>query len=208
MRGKMGTWLVAMRPRYWFVPVLSLLVGAALPSTGFGLSNVVVATVVFGPFFSGGTYLLNQYYDRGVDRKSTRTADLPVAEGELSLNAVKMASVTLFVLGLALTFALNLRFTILYLLGVALSAAYSMPRARLKGRAVVSVLANGFGYGIIALYAGWVLVEEFSLRPLTIGIPLFLAISSSYVYKSVEDVWADAMFGVQTIAVKLGRRGL
>lgn len=111
----------------------------------------------------------------------------------------------LFALGGLLALDLGLTFASLYSIGVLLSIAYSVPPVRLKARPTLGVVANSVGYGIVTLYAGWILTRELSMKPLLLGIPLALAIAAGYVYKTVEDLPVDEKFDVNTVAVELGK---
>lgn len=200
----MREWIIALRPQYWIVAIFPLLIGTSFSGSLPPLPVLIAATLIWGPIFSGATYLVNQYYDRDLDKRNPRTENLPLVKGEISEGIAKASSVFLFGLGGLLSLGLGPMFASLYLIGVLLSITYSIPLTRLKTRPILSVIVNGIGYGIVALYAGWILTRGLSIKPMVLGIPLTLAITAGYVYKAVEDVDIDENFNVRTIAVELG----
>lgn len=204
MREFARTWFSALRPKYWIISIFPLLIGASFSTDVSRFLPLAVAIIIWGPIFSGATYLANQYYDREHDKQNPRTRRLPLATGKITENTVKMSASLLFILGFLLSLTINSTFTGFYLTGVLLSITYSAPPVRLKEHAFTGLTVNGVGYGIIVLYAGWSLEHGISMHPLLLGIPLALAIGAGYVYKVVEDVWTDRKFDVQTIAVKFG----
>lgn len=132
-----------------FTCVTSMIVGAnGLPSV-----DIVLFTVLGGILSSGGSSAINQYIDRDMDAKMTRTARRPIPSGRIApLNALifglSMIAWSVLVLGVfvnwlaaGLAFLGAIYYVVLYTL-------------ILKRNTVVNIVIGG-GAGAIPVLVGW-----------------------------------------------------
>lgn len=141
-----------MRPAQW---VKNLLVFAAPGAAGsLTEGGVAVRTIVAFVAFSlaaSATYLLNDAGDVHADREHPTKKSRPIAAGELSVGAARVAAVCLGVIALALAAAVDQRLLLTILAYLAVTTAYSV---KLKHIAIVDVLAVSFGFLLRAVAGG------------------------------------------------------
>lgn len=148
--------LETMRPKQWskntFVFAGLLFSGTLLD--GSKLLAAVMAAAAFC-LVSGATYLLNDAVDAESDRHNPRTANRPIARGDLSQRLALTAAVVATLAGVALTALINWQ-TLLVLIGyVVLQIGYSN---YLKHVLFVDVMAIAAGF-VLRAAAGGVAVE-------------------------------------------------
>ena len=148
--------LETMRPKQWsknaFVFAGLLFSGEILD--GGRVLAAVMAAVAFC-LVSGATYLLNDAVDAESDRHNPRTANRPIARGDLSQKLALAAAALATLAGIALTLLINWE-TLLVLLGyVVLQLAYSN---YLKHILFVDVMAIAAGF-VLRAAAGGVAID-------------------------------------------------
>lgn len=148
--------LETMRPKQWsknaFVFAGLLFSGEILD--GGRVLAAVMAAVAFC-LVSGATYLLNDAVDAESDRHNPRTANRPIARGDLSQKLALAAAALATLAGVALTLLINWE-TLLVLLGyVVLQLAYSN---YLKHILFVDVMAIAAGF-VLRAAAGGVAID-------------------------------------------------
>ena len=140
------------------LPIVLLLIfttvtAMMIASNGRPDAGILVATLIGGALSAGGASAINQYYDRDMDAKMSRTARRPIPSGRIEpLNAL------LFGLGLIVWSTFILGFFVNWLAaGLALGGAvyyvviYTM---LLKRNTVVNILIGG-GAGAMPVLVGW-----------------------------------------------------
>jgi 4-hydroxybenzoate polyprenyltransferase len=115
-----------MRPRQWIKNVFVL---AALVFSGMALQidaqvAAWTATIAFC-LISGATYLLNDAADAATDRLNPRTARRPVARGDLSPTAARVAAVLVAAVALGLAAVVNWQTLAVLAAFLALQLGYS-----------------------------------------------------------------------------------
>jgi heme o synthase len=140
------------------LPIVLLLIFTTLTSIMIASNGrpdpaILIATLIGGAMSAGGASAINQYYDRDMDAKMSRTARRPIPSGRVEpLNAL------LFGLGLIVWSTLILGIFVNWLAaGLALGGAvyyvviYTM---LLKRNTVVNILIGG-GAGAMPVLVGW-----------------------------------------------------
>jgi 4-hydroxybenzoate polyprenyltransferase len=166
--------LVSTRPKQW---IKNGFVFAALVfASRLGYPSLVLRTVAAFCLFSllsAGVYLLNDAVDAEADRRHPLKANRPVAAGRISVSQALALSGACVVLGVGLSFALDLHFGLIAAGYVALNAAYSL---YLKHLVLIDVFAIAGGFVLRA--AGGAAVITVAISPwlylCTILISLFL----------------------------------
>ncbi len=148
--------LETMRPKQWsknaFVFAGLLFSGSLLD--GDKILAAVMAAVAFC-LVSGATYLLNDAVDAESDRHNPRTANRPIARGDLSQGLALTAAAVATLAGVALTALINWE-TLLVLVGyVVLQLGYSN---YLKHVLFVDVMAIAAGF-VLRAAAGGVAID-------------------------------------------------
>ncbi len=170
----------------------SIIAGAAyIPDT-----NIIIGAIsVF--LISGGGMAINDYFDANIDK--VNKPKRPIPSGKIKKKTALIYSLALFVIGVALTYRLNIDAFYVAAAASLLLIVYaaSLKKTMLLGNLVVSGLV-----GLTFLYGG-VIVGNY-----TIVIPLaFLAFMSNMareIYKTIDDAKGDAKHDVSSVAIKLG----
>ena len=192
----------ALRPMV-LVPAWSFVI------VGYGLARADGAT----PFPSErfclltlvlvATYLINQVVDYESDRLNDKGFFLQ--RGIFSRRLYVVAAIACLALALA-TAWVRQRSPELLLASAFLGVAYSLPPARLVARPGIDLVANGVGYGCLALLLGagdaWAWSAAWGAR-LGAG---FLAVATVFVHTTLLDLDGDRKSGKRTLGVALGRR--
>jgi 4-hydroxybenzoate polyprenyltransferase len=148
--------LEGMRPRQWLKNAFVL--GGVLYSGEFleagSLATALAVTLAFC-LASGATYLVNDAVDAEADRLNPRTANRPIARGDLSPRTAIAAAVAATAGALAIAALVNWQ-TLLTMAGfLALQVAYSL---FLKHQLFVDVMTVAAGF-VLRAYAGLVAID-------------------------------------------------
>ncbi|WP_198662179.1 heme o synthase [Halorussus litoreus] len=144
-----------LKPR---IAALLCLTGASGAAAAGGLAPLPFAGFVFaGLGMAGGAAALNCWYDRDIDRKMERTADRPLARGELSSRAAFGFAVALLAAGTAIGLLAVSPVSVAYMwLGVA--AYVGLYTVALKRRHWIATVLGGSA-GSFPVLAGWTAVR-------------------------------------------------
>jgi len=150
-----GLLIASMRPRQWpknGVVLLSLVFARELGRPE-QLLRATLATLLFC-VLSGAVYLINDLLDVDKDRLHPTKSHRPLASGRLSTRLAIIAAPSLVVVGLALSFALDVGFGAVAAAYVLLQAAYV---GLLKHAVILDVLTLSLGF-VLRAVAGAVVV--------------------------------------------------
>ncbi len=151
-----------MRPKQWLKNVF---VFAALvfdiKLTSLPHVTETLAGFVLMCLGSGCVYLINDLADIEKDRHHPRKQHRPLASGELSVNAARIAAVVIGITAVALAFILNTGFAIILSIYLALQVAYSF---WLKNVVIVDVMIVAGGF-LLRVAAGVPLAEAARFSP-------------------------------------------
>jgi 4-hydroxybenzoate polyprenyltransferase len=190
--------LVLLSPLF----IWGFLLGGKVPSIRAGLGFLA-----FHVFLYGGITAYNSYYDRDEGPVGGLRYPPPVSEALLGFSLAVQAA------GLAMALFVGIEFTVIYLMVMALSVAYSHPRWRWKARPILSLVVVAFGQGAIGFGGGW-LCGSSPPRP-WLGSPtamLGTAVATlttvglfplTQIYQTAE----DSARGDRTFAVVFGSKG-
>ncbi len=187
-----GTWLLLL-PCWWGV----VLARGSLADIWYLMLFALGAVVM-----RGAGSVINDIYDRDIDRKVERTRSRPLASGDIKLWQALILLALLLLIGLGVLLLFN-RFTIG--LGIAsLLLVFTYPLAKRVTWWPQLVLGLAFNLGALM---GWTAIHG------GIGIPAFLlyvggvfwtlAYDTIYAHQDKRD---DALIGVKSLALKLGER--
>ena len=195
------------RVESWFGWIFSFVFGSRL----LGLSALErVSIILFAfSFATASIFILNQYFDRKEDRKNTIKSNLPVASGKMVPRTALILSISLITLCLFLVSLVDVSLLLLFLVYLALGIAYSAPPFRLKSVPIVDFVVSGIGAGLLPFLigVGTSYHSNISISLILISaIPLMLAHSSGHILQALGDYEADQKMGIQTFAVKYGRK--
>ena len=199
-------WVFATRKLY--PSYLFDLLGGGSPTHASYLEFMafLLGILAMAPFLGGSTLVYNDYWDSEVDKTSKRKSMFPLPQGLLPHRSLLYASILLMGLALLFAYFVSILFMVLIGLCIFLSILYSTPPIRLKNRAGIDVLTNAIGAGILCSIAGWVVARPILDYPVIWGLTSFFGVSSIYIPTTIIDSDNDKRFGVNTFAVKLGKK--
>ncbi len=163
----------------------------------------ILTTLFLYSLLMGAVYILNQLTDSNADGINGKLYLIPY--GYLKKSQMKSQMLILFLISIVVSF-LNLSITssVLMLFSAIMGIAYSIPPIRLKGKPIIDLFANAFGFGIIAFSVGWSAKSALSLNSLLDSIPYFLCVSSAFINTTIPDMEGDFRNGDRTTGIYLG----
>lgn len=189
----MNAYLEIIRPGNAVMAVIAVLL-VMLISGNFTLNAFLACIVVL--MVIGGGNAINDYFDHKIDK--INKPNRPIPSGRISLNAAKIYSVTLFVIGTILAFIIGLLPGLIALFTsiVLILYAYNLKKMPLIGNMAVS-----FFIGLTFVF-GAVVVGEPLLSILGFS-PFFITMMREIV-KDMEDMEGDKKEGARTLPILYG----
>lgn len=118
---RLGDYLMLTKPAIVILLLVTTLCGMIVGASGFPPASVIALTLLGGALTAGGAGALNQYLDRGIDRKMVRTRGRPLADGRISPReglvvglVLSVAGVTVLATGVNLISAVLAAFGLFY----------------------------------------------------------------------------------------------
>lgn len=146
------------KPRILVLLVFTTVTAMVIAANGLPDLGILIATILGGSFASGGSSAVNQFYDRDMDAKMSRTAKRPIPSGRIPAFAALLYGIILITLAVGvlgvfvnwLTAFLALAGSIYYIV------IYTM---LLKRNTVLNIIIGG-GAGAIPVLVGWAAVTN------------------------------------------------
>jgi len=151
----------------------------------------------------GAVYIVNQISDIETDRLNKKL--FLVTEGYVNKKAIIVEAILLL---FAASFMAFWKFSVLF--GAVITASgilgllYSVPPFKFKGKPFLDMLANGFGYGLLAFVAGWLSSNQARSAMWLYSLPYVLAVSAVYLNTTIPDYDSDKATGNITTGVFIG----
>ena len=196
----------ALRIPEWRAYIGLSIYGVALSSGNlFSFISNVLRLLPLMFIYVSTAYLANNIYDAKGDYFNQRKRERnPISVGCLSPREATIVLVILIALGLTSIIFLNfLQFTV-YIVGLFLALAYSVPPLRLKEKPPLDLISHAFFFGIIPFLTGF-------LMNFTVSHPDPMLLASIAIYSmflelrnEVEDFHPDREAGYNTTATCIG----
>ncbi|RKZ26370.1 hypothetical protein DRQ20_03110 [bacterium] len=152
----------------------------------------------------GGVYILNQIVDRETDRINKKLFLL--SEGIIPLKHAWCEMIVLFVASLTLSFLFPVPYRIFFFISFIFGILYSAPPARFKGRPLLDLFSNAFGYGVLNFGIGYLTSGEFTWKIFLYSLPYFFAVGGVFINTTIPDIPGDREAGEITTGVWLGEK--
>ncbi|MEM4971130.1 MAG: geranylgeranylglycerol-phosphate geranylgeranyltransferase [Sulfolobales archaeon] len=200
--------VIITRPHNVLITLLGVVLGALIAEQNAYRDPIwLLISSTPALMIAAGGYIVNDYYDIEIDRKSKPWR--PLVRGDISPQTALQLSILLIVLGCVIAFLLlgfiigvfasfNALITYLY--------SWRLKRLGLIGNIAVSLLsANSILYGglIYMLRSG--VIESLPLLLIPWSFAMVMSLSREIV-KGIEDIEGDRAYGIRTIAVTRGYR--
>ena len=188
-----GTWLLLI-PCWW---------GAALAGPSLATLALLMALFAAGAIvMRGAGCTFNDIVDRDIDRRVARTADRPVASGQISVPAAWAFLVAQSLVGLAVLLSLNTQAILWGLGSLGLVAIYPFMKRVTWWPQFVLGLAFNWG-ALVGYVAATGAMATPSLLLYAAGIAWTLGYDTIYAHQDKQD---DEIVGVKSSARYLGQR--
>ncbi|MEM6446735.1 MAG: chlorophyll synthase ChlG [Cyanobacteria bacterium P01_D01_bin.123] len=205
--------LQLMKPVTWVPLIWGVLCGAA--SSGnytWTWENVFLAgscMLMSGPLLAGYTQTLNDFYDREID--AINEPYRPIPSGAISIPRVVAQIVVLMVLGLGISFGLDVWtghefpiMTVLAAFGIFLAYIYSAPPLKLKQNGWLGNYALGASYIALPWWAGHALFGQLNGTVMFLTLLYSIAGLGIAVVNDFKSVEGDAALGLKSLPVMFG----
>ncbi len=201
--------LELLKPVTWFPPMWAFLCGAV--STGVPLSSrlgvLLLGVLVTGPMVCGASQVVNDWFDRDVDRLNEPNRPIPSGRvpGRLGLVFATLWTLLSLALGAVLG-PLGFGATALALVS---AWAYSAPPVRLKQNGWWGNLAVGLSYeGLAWICGAAVLIGGTTLPWPTVVVALLYSLGAHGIMtlNDFKSVGGDRVAGVRSLPVQLGEQ--
>jgi chlorophyll synthase len=198
------------KPGTWFAPMWAIMVGAIssphshwdLPTIG----KIVAAMVMAGPLLCGFSQVINDYFDRDVDR--INEPERPTAANQLDTRTIALVAGILAVLAIGIAFALGKTVAYLAIAGMLLAVAYSAPPLRLKAaNGWLANLACALSYEGFAWMAGAAAFGPLATGTVVLAVLFSLGAHGLMTLNDFKSVEGDRILGLRSIPVMLGEKG-
>lgn len=162
-----------------------------------GLGIIFAFVSVF--LITGAGNTINDYYDRGADKKNA--PQRPIPSNQISAKGALYLALSLFGIGIVMSFFINY-----YCLGLASlnSVVLFFYGRNLKSSVFVGNLAVSYLTASTFVYGALVLVNP--VTTIFLALLAFMANVGREVIGDVEDIEGDKKAGIKTLAIKVGNK--
>jgi chlorophyll synthase len=187
----------------------AIMVGAvAAPAARWDLetiAKVIVAMFMAGPLLCAFSQVVNDYYDRDVDR--INEPERPTAANLLAPSAIAIVALALAAAALAVAFALGTTVGLIALAGLALALAYSAPPLRLKARnGWLAGAACAGSYEGLSWLAGTAAFGGITRGGIVLALLFSAGAHGLMTLNDFKSVRGDRELGLRSLPVMLGER--
>jgi 4-hydroxybenzoate polyprenyltransferase len=201
--------LSVSRILFWAIFPIVFFLGLVFAKGSLTLQAALLALAFTLPVGLAG-YGINDVYDFQSDRKNPRKKVRSGVEGRIvtpkdRAMVKKGAFAAVVPFALALLYTMNPTVIFLGAAFILVGYAYSAPPLRLKGRPPLDSLSNGLIYFLFPFLMGYYLPQEFAIFP-TFSLWIALCVSMIHAVGTVVDYDADKKAGLDTFAIRFGKR--
>ena len=195
------------KPGTWFAPMWAIMVGAiASPASHWDfptIGRILLAMVMAGPLLCAFSQVVNDHFDRDVDR--INEPDRPTAADRLGGRTVAIVALVLAALALGIAFALGRLVGELALGGMLLALAYSVPPIRLKARnGWYANAACAFSYEGFAWVAGTAAFGHLTTGTIVLASLFSLGAHGLMTLNDFKSLAGDKALGLRSLPAMLG----
>ncbi len=193
---KFLSYLKLTRPQNNLITAMSVLVGAAISGDIESWGGVFFACLS-AFFISAGGNSINDFFDLEIDRINKPYRPLP--KGEISPFSALRFSISLFLLGIILSFWVKPLSILVALVACGLLIIYSplLKKRFLWGNLTVSLVSA------LAFFYGGIATDDFRLSLIPAAFALLFHLGRE-ILKDVEDLKGDSSSGASTLPITLG----
>jgi geranylgeranylglycerol-phosphate geranylgeranyltransferase len=192
----MNPYIEILRPGNAVMAVIAIFLMAII-SGKFTFEVLMAAVVVF--VVTGAGNSINDYFDHKID--AINKPGRPIPSGRISLKKALIYSISLFVIGIIIAFAINLLLGIIALLSSLLMIYYARD---LKTKCLIGNMSISFLTGLCFVFGG-IAVNQIMVS-VYLGFYAFLMTMAREIVKDMEDMEGDKEEGATTLPIIYGKR--
>lgn len=201
-------------PITWISPVIMVMCGAIATGRnkpGFAFTNphdlflVFMAVLMCGPFATGFSQSINDYFDRDLD--AINDPARPIPSGRISLTAARLNWMGLGLAALIVALFLtqySIWLPILGGVGLFIAAAYSVPPIKLKQNFWLGPPSVGLGYVCISWLSGHLIFAPMTAPSLILALICSAMAVGLLFLNDIKSVEGDRKLGMKSMTVALG----
>lgn len=201
-------------PITWVAPITMVFCGALASSpqtNGFQATNLmhllltVLAALMCGPFATGFSQSINDYYDRELD--AINDPSRPIPSGRVTLTEARINWIGLGVGTMAIALFLarySLWMPVFGIISLILAAAYSVPPVKFKQNFWFGPPAVGLGYVCLTWLVGHMLFGPLTWPSLLLAL-IASALAAGLIFlNDIKSVEGDRELGLKSLTVAVG----
>lgn len=197
------------KPGTWFAPMWAIIVGAvgsAYSHWDFTtIARIVAAMIMAGPLLCAFSQVINDHFDRDVDRINEPLR--PTAANQLDARTILVVAAALAGLALIIAFLLGRTVGYLAIAGILLAIAYSAPPIRLKAyNGWFANTACAFSYEGLAWLAGAATFGPITTGTVVLACAFSLGAHGLMTLNDFKSLEGDRELGLRSIPATLGVR--
>jgi geranylgeranylglycerol-phosphate geranylgeranyltransferase len=192
----MNPYLEILRPGNAMMAVIAIFLMAVI-SGKFTLEALMAAVVVF--IVTGAGNSINDYFDHKID--AINKPERPIPSGRISLKKALIYSVSLFVVGIIIAFAINFLLGMIAFLSSLLMIYYARD---LKTKCLIGNMSISFLTGLCFVFGG-IAVNQIMVS-IYLGFYAFLMTMAREIVKDMEDMEGDKEEGATTLPIVYGKK--
>ncbi|MBP1466513.1 UbiA family prenyltransferase [Candidatus Chloroploca sp. M-50] len=203
-------------PVTWITPITMVICGALAAGQGdpgFHVNDardillVVLTALMCGPFGTGFSQSINDYFDRELD--AINDPSRPIPSQRITLRAARGNWIGLGLATAAVSLFLameSLWMPVLAAMSLILAAAYSVPPVKLKQHYWLGPPAVGFGYVFLSWMAGHMIFAPLTWPSFTLAIINSALAAGLLFLNDIKSIEGDRKHGLQSMTVAFGAR--
>lgn len=194
----MNAYIEIVRPFNGVMAAIAVFIGYVVAGGALAFSNELAYAAVAAFLILSGGMVINDYYDWKIDAKTKRYR--PIPSGRIKKNVAFVYSIVLFVVGIVLSYFINMMAFVVALIAAVLLFLYGKDLSKkvFTGNLIVAV-NTGLTFVFGAAVVGNLFVSEVIALA---GMALFATLARE-IYKSIQDMKEDK--GVrETLPMKIG----
>ncbi|MBD3180733.1 hypothetical protein GF312_00475 [Candidatus Poribacteria bacterium] len=163
----------------------------------------IITTFILYSLLMGAIYILNQLSDINTDKINGKL--YLVYQGYIDKKRLKIQIISMLLVSVTISLLVyTLSYLYLIILSIVIGIMYSVTPFRLKGRPFFDLIANAFGFGIVAFAVGWASRSEMSTDMILSSIPYVICVAAAFINTTIPDIKGDVQNGDITTGAFLG----
>jgi len=211
--GKIMDYIALCRPFTLLAPILAGFFGVLIQlayynqlNLFFKYWNVIIYVAVTMMLAQACGQVLNQASDVEIDRINRPYRPIPA--GRITKDEAFGFGLILLMVALLRSFTINITFGTIMLLILFFAVFYNLPPIRAKKYFGINLAWMAISRGLLPFLASWsVFGNMWNVTPWILGIYATLWVINWQPTKDFPDIKGDKLYGIQTLPVKLGKKG-